>query len=77
LIGILKFSECILSKPGTDVIIFKYIFAKKIAKLLACFAQTTASFGKNLINHGFLRKTPFFRQKWAKIVENCNHNIDP
>jgi hypothetical protein len=24
-----------------------------------------------------LRKTPFFRQKWAKIAENCDHNIDP
>jgi hypothetical protein len=24
-----------------------------------------------------LRKTPFFRQKLAKIAENCDHNIDP
>jgi hypothetical protein len=24
-----------------------------------------------------LRKTPFFRQKLAKIAENCYHNIDP
>jgi hypothetical protein len=28
-------------------------------------------------NIGFLRKTPFFRQKLAKIAENCDHNIDP
>jgi hypothetical protein len=27
--------------------------------------------------HWFLRKTPIFRRKLAKIVENCDHNIDP
>jgi hypothetical protein len=24
-----------------------------------------------------VRKTPFFRRKFAKIAENCDHNIDP
>jgi hypothetical protein len=27
-------------------------------------------------NIDFLRETPFFRRKFAKIAENCDHNID-
>jgi hypothetical protein len=26
---------------------------------------------------GFEKKNQFFRQKLAKIAENCDHNIDP
>jgi hypothetical protein len=25
----------------------------------------------------FAKKCQFFRQKWAKIEENCDHRIDP
>jgi hypothetical protein len=25
----------------------------------------------------FLEKGQFFRRKWAKIAENCDHTIDP
>jgi hypothetical protein len=28
-------------------------------------------------NIGFWEKRQFFRRKWAKITENCDHNIDP
>jgi hypothetical protein len=28
-------------------------------------------------NVGFQEKTPFFRRKWGKIAENCDHNKDP
>jgi hypothetical protein len=34
--------------PGTDVIIFKIFSTKHLAKILAFFAQTTASFCKKL-----------------------------
>jgi hypothetical protein len=33
-------------QPGTDVMIFKNIFAENLAKILAFFPQTTASFCK-------------------------------
>jgi hypothetical protein len=46
--------------------IFKIFSLKKLAKILAFFAQTAARFCKNL-------KTPIFCSKWAKIAEN----IDP
>jgi hypothetical protein len=32
------------SIPGTDVMIFKIFLPKKLAKILAFFAETTASF---------------------------------
>jgi hypothetical protein len=49
---------------GTDVMIFKNIFAEK----MAFFVQTTASFCKNCDhNIVFFRKTPIFS---PKIVEN-------
>jgi hypothetical protein len=47
--------------------IFKYFWQKNLVKKLAFFAQTTASFGKNLIVTLVLRKTPIFR---PKIVKN-------
>jgi hypothetical protein len=34
-------------RPGTDVMIFKIFSAKNLAKILAFFAQTTASVCKN------------------------------
>jgi hypothetical protein len=44
------------SQPRTDVMIKKYIFAKKIG----VFAQNTADFLKFESLHWFLRKTPIF-----------------
>jgi hypothetical protein len=65
-------------KAGTDVMISKNIFAEKFAKLLPLFAQTTASFHENLIiQFAFDKSDNFFRRKLAKIVENCDHNIQP
>jgi hypothetical protein len=57
---------------------FKIFSTKNLAKILAFFAQTTASFCKNF-NHniGFWEKRQFFRRKLSKIAENCDHNIDP
>jgi hypothetical protein len=59
--------------------IFKKIFAKKfnenvdifLLKLLLVFEK------KLIITLFFLRKTPIFRRKLAKIAENNDHNIDP
>jgi hypothetical protein len=51
---------------GTDVMIFKSIFAEKFWRKLhmAFFAQTTESFCKSLIiTLFFLRNAPFFRRK--------------
>jgi hypothetical protein len=39
--------SCGLFKPGTDVMIFYIFSTKNLAKILAFFAQTTASFCKN------------------------------
>jgi hypothetical protein len=58
--------------------IFKIFSPKNLAKKLAFFAPTTASFCKNCDhNIVFLEKRQFFRRKLAKIAENCDHNIDP
>jgi hypothetical protein len=46
---------------------FLNIFAKKSAKILAFFPQTTASFCKNMIIALVFEKTPIFSQK---MVEN-------
>jgi hypothetical protein len=57
---------------------FKLFSTKNLAKILALFAQTTASLSKNLnITLGFEKNANFFRRKWAKITENCDHIIDP
>jgi hypothetical protein len=45
-----------------------------LAKILALFAQTIASFFKNMIIALVLEKNA---AKLAKIAENCDHNIDP
>jgi hypothetical protein len=45
---------------------------------LAVFAQSTASFYKNIIITLVIEKNGnFFRRKMSKIAENCDHNIDP
>jgi hypothetical protein len=48
--------------------IFKIFSPKKLAKTLAVFAQTTASFCKNLIKTLVFEKTANFFQQ--KIVKN-------
>jgi hypothetical protein len=57
--------------------ILRIFSPKNLAKILAFFAQTTASFCKNVIITLVFEKTPFFRRKLAKIAENCDHSIDP
>jgi hypothetical protein len=57
--------------------ILKIFSPKNLAKILAFFAQTTASFYKKLIIKSVFEKNAnFFRRKLAKIAENCGHNID-
>jgi hypothetical protein len=58
--------------------IFKIVLPKNLAKILAFFAQNTASFfQKSDHNIGINEKRQFFRRKFAKIAENCDHNFDP
>jgi hypothetical protein len=57
---------------------FKNIFSKILAKTLAFFVQNTASFSKNCFITLVLKKIAIFSaENWAKIAENCDHNIDP
>jgi hypothetical protein len=57
---------------------FKNIFAEKFCKNIAVFAQTTASFCKNvIITLIFEKYANYFCRKLAKITEHCDHNIDP
>jgi hypothetical protein len=44
---LLKKRPKVACKPGTDVMIFLIFSPKNLAKILAFFAQTTASFCKN------------------------------
>jgi hypothetical protein len=63
---------------GTDVMILKIFSTKNLAKKMAFFAQTTASFWKILIiTLVFEKKTPISSPKMSKIAANCDHNIDP
>jgi hypothetical protein len=72
------FHACRILLSGTDVTIFKIFLPKNLAKKLAFFAQTTASFWKQIDNNiGFWEKRQFFRRKLAKIAENCDHDVDP
>jgi hypothetical protein len=65
-------------KPGTDVMIFKNIFAKKIGeKNWRFWLETLPNSVKGGSYRRFLRKTPVFCIKLAKIAENCDHNIGP
>jgi hypothetical protein len=53
--------------PGTDVRILKIFLLKYWAKILAFFAQTAASFSKNLIvTLAFEKNTNFFAKNWQK-----------
>jgi hypothetical protein len=57
--------------------LLKIFLQKNLLKILAFYAQTTASFcKKNYYTIGF-EKNAIFRRKLAKIAENCDHNIDP
>jgi hypothetical protein len=57
--------------------IFK-IFSPKIGKTTVVFyskqSQIMQKFDNNI---GFWEKRQFFRRKFPKIAENCDHNIDP
>jgi hypothetical protein len=56
------------SSPGTDVLILKIFSAKNLATILAVFAQTTASFCKNLIvTMVFEENAIFFAENWQKL----------
>jgi hypothetical protein len=58
--------------------ILKIFLPKNLAKNLAFFTQTTASFfAKIEYNNDFSEKRQLFRRKLAKNSENCDHNIDP
>jgi hypothetical protein len=48
--------------------IIKIFSPNNLAKILEFFAQTPASFGKNLITTLVFEKTPFFSQKIDIIV---------
>jgi hypothetical protein len=52
---------------------------KKIAKKSAFLTKNEAMYIMQIFDHNivFLEKRQFFRRKLAKIVENCDHNIDP
>jgi hypothetical protein len=62
---------------GTEITILKIFLPKNLAKILAFFAQTTASFCKILIIALVNEKNAKFSPKMAQIAENCDHDIDP
>jgi hypothetical protein len=54
------------------------IFSPKIfAKKLAFLTQNKAKLWKQLIITLVFKKTPIFCQKFGKVAENYDHNIDP
>jgi phosphoserine phosphatase len=54
-------------EPGTDVMNFKIFLPKKLAKILALFAQTPASFCKNFITAlVFEKNANTFAENWQK-----------
>jgi hypothetical protein len=58
--------------------IFKIFSPKNSAKKLAFLTQNKAKLCKILIiSLGFEKNANYFRRKLSKIVENCDHNIDP
>jgi hypothetical protein len=60
--------EEILRLPGTDVIIFKMFSPKNLAKILAFFAHTIASFFENLIiTLVFEKNANFLAENWQKL----------
>jgi hypothetical protein len=58
---------------------FLNIFAENSSKKLADLTQNKAKICLQNFDHniGFWEKRQFFCRKWAKIAENCDHNIDP
>jgi hypothetical protein len=56
--------------------IFKIFSPKNRRKNWRFLLKTKLNFEK-IITLFFLEKRQFFRRKWAKIAENCDHNIDP
>jgi hypothetical protein len=56
----------------------KNTFAKKIGEKMAFLLKLLLVWGKMIITLFFGEKRQFFfRRKLAKIVEKCDHNIDP
>jgi hypothetical protein len=52
-------------RPGIDVMILKIFSPKNLAKILAFFAQTTASFCKNMIiTLVFEKNANFLAENW-------------
>jgi hypothetical protein len=59
--------------------ICKIFSPNNLAKIMSVFAQTTASFCKNLlmlITSFFEKNAYFFAKKLAKIAKYCDHNMD-
>jgi hypothetical protein len=57
--------------------ILKTFSPKNFAKILAFFAQTTATFCKNLIITLVFEKNAIFSPEIGKNRKNCYHNIGP
>jgi hypothetical protein len=56
----------------------KNIFAEKWGENMAFFVQNTVSFFTKFGSQNwFLRKCHFFRRKWVKIEETCDHSRNP
>jgi hypothetical protein len=75
--------EFFTTSSGTDVVIFKNILPKKLAKKLAVFSQTTTIFLQNMtialvfekianiFAENCRRSQKIFGRKLSKIAENC------
>jgi hypothetical protein len=61
------------SKSVTDVMILKIFTPKNLVKMLAFLLKLLLVFAKKLIITLVFEKRPIFRQKLAKIAENCDH----
>jgi hypothetical protein len=57
--------------------ILKIFSPKILAKMLAFFAQATASFCKNLITTLVFEKNAIFSPKIGKYRKISDHNVDP
>jgi hypothetical protein len=58
--------------------IFKIFPPKNSAKKLAFLTQNKAKLcKKSIITLVFEKNANFFAEKWTKIAENRDHNIDP
>jgi hypothetical protein len=66
-------SRCV--SPGADVKILKTFSPKNLAKQIGVFAQTTASFCKNLVITWVFEKSAIFAENCYKIEENFDPNI--